>query len=134
MEIKEAKSPAQLQAFAVAPLTVLTVILGAVGSSLGDGGGLDRHGSLGLVILCMAWIQLGVGFSAHAEQLTKSPPKEQFPQHQPPDQAERSFLDYIHIFLGITLLTLSGLQVTWGLYGEYTAKPIEPWILVIHWL
>ncbi|KAL8276584.1 hypothetical protein RQP46_011007 [Phenoliferia psychrophenolica] len=124
-----------LQLLAVVPLTVATVVLGTVANKLGDGNGYDRHKILGFIILAVLWIQLAVGFLAHRDTKSSQPaPQEPSTSSHLSEARTRSLSGYLHIVLGITLLALGGLQITWGLYGEYTSKPIPTWILILHWM
>ncbi|KAM0752902.1 hypothetical protein T439DRAFT_354374 [Meredithblackwellia eburnea MCA 4105] len=124
----------QLHLLGTVPLTVAGVALGTVASKLGPDKGLDGHKIVGFSILALVWIQLGVGYWNHAksksnaEADTASSSSE---KHLP--VTKRKPLAYVHIVLGIVLLSLGGLQVTLG-FREYTTKPIPHWIIVMHWV
>ncbi|KAI5480032.1 hypothetical protein MNV49_001997 [Pseudohyphozyma bogoriensis] len=121
-----------LQLGVVVPLTVATVALGTYANKLGEDSSLDGHKILGFVILCLMWLQIGIGYNAHLKHqasLLERPPGAELPPR-------RRASNYIHILLGIVLLSISGLQVTLGLY-EYEdvgQGHVARWIWVIHWI
>lgn len=46
---------------------------------------------------------------------------------------KRSMLAWTHIIIGLVLMTISGLNVTWG-FNEYTNWPIPTWIRIAHYV
>lgn len=42
----------------------------------------------------------------------------------------------MHMALGIGLLTVGGLEVTWGFsqYEERVGEPVPTWVVVVHWM
>lgn len=83
---------------------------------------------LGYVLLALCFVQLCLGYQTH---LAKQDAR------VAPDSARlrrrKRLLGIAHFTLGITVLTLGGLQCTKGL-SEYTEKPVPFWVILLHWL
>lgn len=86
---------------------------------------------LGFVLLGVLGLQILTGAWAHIAQKIKR-------ENARPDQVvenKRRAANWMHIAVGIAILSLGGLQVTWGIaewrriVGQFPA-----WISVLHWM
>ncbi|GAA6060236.1 hypothetical protein JCM10212_003476 [Sporobolomyces blumeae] len=123
------KLHSRIHAWIVFPSTVLCVSLAAASTTYEKTVVMDKHKILGFVLLGGIVLQMLVGFWAHYAQKQKERYRES-DELVPP---KRRISNWIHIALGLALLTFGGLQVTWGV-GEYTGLvgQVPTWIQIVH--
>ncbi|GAA5837477.1 hypothetical protein JCM11251_002118 [Rhodosporidiobolus azoricus] len=125
------------QVFLVTPMAILAIVLVGVAAATRPSlvhDGISRHGVLGFIILGIVTFQLAIGWYAHFAQARK----EQFAAENglPEPAPKRRLANWAHIAVGVTLLTLGGLQVTWG-FGEYASRlgqSVPTWVEVVHYV
>ncbi|GAA5888291.1 hypothetical protein JCM16303_007263 [Sporobolomyces ruberrimus] len=86
---------------------------------------------LGFVLLGTLLLQVLVGAWAHIAQKIKR----ENAREDAVVEVKRRARNWVHIIVGIALLSLGGLQVTWGLeeWSRYVG-PIPLWITLTHWI
>lgn len=86
---------------------------------------------LGFVLLGTLLLQVLVGAWAHIAQKIKR----ENAREDAVVEVKRRARNWVHIIVGIALLSLGGLQVTWGLeeWSRYVG-PIPLWITLTHWM
>ncbi|GAA5975454.1 hypothetical protein JCM5350_006484 [Sporobolomyces pararoseus] len=121
----------RVQLFVVVPLAIFSVGLGASATTYDVQNVMDKHKVLGFVLVGLLALQLLLGLWAHLAQKIE---RDAAPEGKIVEEKRRS-ANWLHIFLGIVLLSLGGLQVTWGL-GEWNQSvgTIPTWITVVHWI
>ncbi|GAA5899718.1 hypothetical protein JCM6882_005421 [Rhodosporidiobolus microsporus] len=128
---------ARTQMFIVTPLTVVAITLAGVSAATRPAlipSGISRHGKMGFTLLGLVVVQLALGWYSHFAQERK----ERFSAENglPEPAPKRRLANWAHLAVGVTLLTLGGLQVTWG-FGEFEGRlgqPVPVWIEVIHYV
>ncbi|GAA5965113.1 hypothetical protein JCM3765_004863 [Sporobolomyces pararoseus] len=121
----------RIQLFVVVPLVIFTVGLGASATTYDTQNVMDKHKALGFALIGLLALQILLGLWAHLAQKIK---RDNAPEVKTVEAKRRS-ANWLHIFLGIALLSLGGLQVTWGL-GEWNrlVGTIPTWIAILHWI
>ncbi|GAA5969620.1 hypothetical protein JCM11641_008181 [Rhodosporidiobolus odoratus] len=128
------------QVFVVFPLSVLTVIMAVVAAAVEPDflpaakDGMDKHKTMGFILLGAVVVQMLVGWYSHHAHVKK----ERFAAEngQPEPAPKRRVANWVHLAIGITLLTLGGLQVTWGFneYEWHVGQSIPRWIEIVHFV
>ncbi|GAA6012200.1 hypothetical protein JCM10207_002757 [Rhodosporidiobolus poonsookiae] len=127
----------KLQVYLVVPTTVITIILSGIAAGVNPDKAKDvwdKHRVMGFVLLSVIVLQCGAGLLTHKLRLRK----ERFAvEHGLPDPPpKRRLINWIHIAVGIFLLSVGGLQVTWG-FGEYEShlgEPVPRWVEIVHYV
>jgi len=84
---------------------------------------------LGFVLLGVTIFQMLVGLWAHIAQKIKRDNTKEGEVVE-----KRRMANWVHIFIGIVILSLGGLQVTWGLGAwDRIVGTVPTWIRVVHW-
>ncbi|BGP57061.1 hypothetical protein JCM8202v2_004699 [Rhodotorula sphaerocarpa] len=127
-------------------LAPLAVIVASVGRSWPDSLWFRLHWRLqvygtwpalrlGITLLGLLTLQMLLGYYAHARnRAVEAFAAQEDPKHVP--EQKRRAANWWHIGLGIAVLTLGGLQVTWG-FEEYDlrlGKEVSLWIQIIHFV
>ncbi|BGP50222.1 hypothetical protein JCM10450v2_006138 [Rhodotorula kratochvilovae] len=88
----------------------------------------------GYVILGAIAFQALAGFYSHHRQVTV----ERFAAEngRPVPEPKRRLSNWVHMALGIGLLTITGLEITWGIYEfkDKTGVAVPTWLVVLHWV
>ncbi|GAA6006078.1 hypothetical protein JCM11491_002023 [Sporobolomyces phaffii] len=92
---------------------------------------MDKHKILGFVLLGLVILQGLLGLWAHWAQKLK----QENARGDEIVEEKRRVSNWLHIGIGIGILSLGGLQVTWGL-GEFDrlVSHVPAWITVIHFI
>ncbi|GAA5870011.1 hypothetical protein JCM1840_003555 [Sporobolomyces johnsonii] len=130
----------RIQLWIVFPLTTFAVIMGAIASALprqnfGLRDVMDKHKVMGFVLLGVLSAQMLVGYYAHSTQVMKE--RVAADMGRPEAPVKRRAVTWVHIAVGIALLTSGGLQVTWGFkeWDDHVAGlPIPTWAFVLNWI
>ncbi|GAA5944598.1 cytochrome b561 domain-containing protein [Sporobolomyces koalae] len=123
----------RMQLFLAVPLTYFAVGLAAVLPVLtyDKDRSMHKHKFLGFVLVGLLLFQVIIGAWAHIVQTKKR-------QNAREDEVlpdKRRIANWSHIALGIAILTLGGLQVTWG-FEEWKrlGNTVPLWISLVHWI
>ncbi|GAA5823951.1 hypothetical protein JCM3770_004143 [Rhodotorula araucariae] len=126
----------RMQMYFVAPATIVSLIAAAIANAdQQPASGLDRkHKIAGYVILGALAVQALFGFYSHDRQAKVERFAAENGRSVP--EPKRRASNWIHMALGIGLLTLAGLEVTWGIaeFEEKASVPVPTWVVVIHWV
>ncbi|BGP18482.1 hypothetical protein JCM10213v2_006548 [Rhodosporidiobolus nylandii] len=89
---------------------------------------------MGFALIGVLFLQAFVGWYAHHRQMTVG--RFAAENGRPEPAPKRRAANWLHIGIGITVLTLGGLQVTWGFdeYEEHLGKSVPTWVEVVHYV
>ncbi|GAA5935065.1 hypothetical protein JCM3775_004690 [Rhodotorula graminis] len=126
----------RMQLYFVAPATVVSVVIAVVAANgEGEGGEVDlKHKITGYVLLGALSVQALLGFYSHHRQVVGERFVAETGRELP--VAKRRMSNWMHMALGVALLTVGGLEVTWGfgLYEETVGEKVPIWVVVVHWV
>ncbi|GJN92626.1 hypothetical protein Rhopal_005661-T1 [Rhodotorula paludigena] len=130
------KIHSRAQVFFVIPVSVICVVLAAFAiwiKPLPDTG-MDRHKVMGFILLSFLFLQALFGWYAHSRQHAV----EQFAVEsgRPVPPPKRRSANWLHIALGIAILTMAGVQISWGFdeFESQTGQPVPVGLQVVHYL
>ncbi|GAA6031642.1 hypothetical protein JCM8097_006562 [Rhodosporidiobolus ruineniae] len=118
------------QAFLTFPFAILALVLAAVAVAVEP----TSADVLGFILISTIFLQGVFGAWSHKAHINH----ERFAaEHGLPEPLpQRRLQNWLHLGLGVALLTFGGLQVTWG-FGEYqihVGYAVPRWIEVIHYI
>ncbi|GAA5840471.1 hypothetical protein JCM9279_007336 [Rhodotorula babjevae] len=126
----------RMQLFFVGPATVVSVLVAALAANGESGAGeVDlKHKITGYVLLGALSVQALLGFYSHHRQVVVERFSAETGRELP--VAKRRLSNWMHMALGVALLTVGGLEVTWGfgLYEESVGEKVPTWVVVVHWV
>ncbi|GAA5899755.1 hypothetical protein JCM8208_004555 [Rhodotorula glutinis] len=126
----------RMQLFFVGPATVVSVVLAVLAARSESGGGeVDlKHKITGYVLLGAFSVQALLGFYSHHRQVVVERFAADTGRELP--VAKRRLSNWVHMTLGVAILTVGGLEVTWGfgLYEESVGEKVPTWVVVVHWV
>ncbi|KAK4052366.1 hypothetical protein OIV83_002168 [Microbotryomycetes sp. JL201] len=89
----------------------------------------DKHRIMGICVIGLTFLQVAIGYGMHLRRTNTLPfdprPGTEF-------AARRTWINWIHIALGLSLLTLAGLTATWA-FVDFKLEPKPIWIQIVNW-
>ncbi|BGO93746.1 Deoxycytidine monophosphate (dCMP) deaminase [Rhodotorula toruloides] len=115
----------KIQAMVTVPTVTLAVVVVVIAASMDDCARVyDKHRTTGFVLLGVLILQLALGYYAHSrhQAVTSFATSSGLPAPPP----KRRAANWLHMGVGIGLLTVGGLQVMWGFeeYKEFAGKSV----------
>ncbi|KAK4057100.1 hypothetical protein OIO90_002000 [Microbotryomycetes sp. JL221] len=88
----------------------------------------DKHRIMGIVIIGITFLQVAIGYGMHLRRTNTLP----FETRADDFAARRTWVNWIHILLGLSLLTLTGITVAWA-FVDFKLEKAPTWIHVVNW-
>ncbi|BGP34185.1 Deoxycytidine monophosphate (dCMP) deaminase [Rhodotorula toruloides] len=125
----------KIQVYVTVPTVTLAVVVAVIAASMDNRARVyDKHRTTGFVLLGVLIVQLALGYYAHSrhQAVTTFATSSGLPAPPP----KRRVANWLHMGVGIGLLTVGGLQATWGFeeYREFVGKNVPGWLRIIHWI
>ncbi|KAM0790715.1 hypothetical protein ACM66B_004570 [Microbotryomycetes sp. NB124-2] len=89
----------------------------------------DKHRIMGVVVVGLTFLQVAIGYGMHLRH-TNTLPFETRHGHE--FAARRTWVNWLHILLGLSLLTLAGITATWA-FVDFKLEPKPTWVQVLNW-
>ncbi|EGU11593.1 Proteophosphoglycan 5 [Rhodotorula toruloides ATCC 204091] len=118
----------KIQVFVTVPTVTLAITVAVIAASMDDRTRVyDKHRTTGFVLLGVLILQLALGYYAHSrhQAVTTFATSSGLPAPPP----KRRVANWLHMGVGVGLLTVGGLQVMWGLAGV-PPLIVTPYILI----
>ncbi|BGP02153.1 Deoxycytidine monophosphate (dCMP) deaminase [Rhodotorula toruloides] len=115
----------KIQVFVTVPTVTLAITVAVIAASMDDRTRVyDKHRTTGFVLLGVLILQLALGYYAHSrhQAVTTFATSSGLPAPPP----KRRVANWLHMGVGVGLLTVGGLQVMWGFeeYREFVGKNV----------